>query len=338
MNRPKDGADRAFEVLGLALVGAVLGLVLSRAVGLEPKLTWTATWEFWTVLTAVGTLGATLIALWLASRSIRQERDRVSRVVSVWVTDEYLERSDANRYRRRVTLHIANESDEPVFNARVNVTVGEPAIRLGPLSAPPTISVIPPRRELEFDISIALRAHEDTWSPRADLYFTDPFGRRWLRDASGSLINLRVEQGSWSDGTVNERQLGDQGSVENPMMVALALLAGIQDEKVPLDDLPVTLALEADWAATDWPAVRAELASFQPTSMVDYPAPSIARVKLVGDPSLQGKTVIGEGMSLGGIPFKTLTLTRSASRGWRVYSIGSTARPDDIVLPDDAFG
>lgn len=335
--RPKDAGDRVLEVLGIVLLVAVLALVVSRGLGLEPSIAWTATWDIWVVATAIGTVGATAVALWLGARGIRKERDRVSRVVSAWVTDEYLEEADRRSYRRRVVVHISNESDEPVFGARVGVIVGEPAVRLGPLSAPALIAVIPPRRELLFDVSTPLRAHPGSWSPRAELYFTDPFGRRWLRDASGNLRDVSRARSSWADSeSLDERQLGDQGSLENPMMVALAFLAGAQDPSVDVDYFAITLAPEASgWGATDWEAVREDLRSFQPTSMVDYPAPNIARIKLVGDVELQGKSVAGEGMEIQHVMF--LTLTRSSSVGWRIYSIGGLMRPDDILLPEDAF-
>ncbi|MGX5771753.1 hypothetical protein ACWKWN_13465 [Microbacterium trichothecenolyticum] len=337
MNRPKDPIDRTLQVLGLLLLVAVLGLVVTRAFGLEPSITWTADWDVWVVATAVGTVGATLVALWLGARGLRVERDRISRVVSAWVTDEYLPEADGPRYRRRVMLHVANESDEPVFDARVSVLVGEPGIRLGPLSAPGRISVIPPRRVLLFDISTPLRAHRDSWSPRVDLYFSDPVGRRWLRDAAGNLRDVTSESSSWERlESVDERQLGDQETPENPMMVAMAFLAGVQDPNIELKDFAITLAPEASgWAETDWEAVRSDLHDYAPTSMVDYPAPCIARIKLVGDVDLQGQSVAGEGMEVRNLMF--LTLTRSSSQGWRIYAIGGQLRPDDIVLPQDAF-
>lgn len=326
--------EKVFKSLGLALLGAVLFLVITRAFG----VTWTAQWEFWSVMTAAGTVGATVIALWLAGRGVWRERDEVARVVSAWVSDEFLERDDAPAYRRRVAVHLANESNEPIFNARVNVIVSDPELHLGPLTVPPIISVLPPRRELTFDVSVPLRAHADTWLPRVELYFSDPRGRRWQRTALGALRDVTDESSTWSLSTTDfdERQFGLQDSLENPMLIAVSFLRSLQDEDVASHEFGVALAPEAEgWATTDWEQLRAMLDGFNPTSMVDYVTPNIARIKLVKSKELESRYVVGEGMVLEDL--KYMTLTRSAANGWRIFSVGGTNRPEEIPLPPDAF-
>lgn len=333
MSKFEQVMNRAFWIVGLLLVISITVIVITRGLG----VTWNLQWEVWTVATALGTVGATAIALWLASRGAWRERNQIARVVSVWVTDEYLEREDEPAYRRRVVLHVTNESDEPIFNARVNVMVNDPPVRLGPLTAPPVLSVIPPRRELTFDLTVPFRAHEGTWSPRAEMFFTDPSGRRWNRTAAGELHDVTGEASTWS-ATVpfDERQFGRQDSFDNPMLVAVSFLSSLIDG-TPSAELTIALAPEAaGWAQADWAELRERLEGFNPTSMVDYVTPCIARVKLVNAPDLEGRSVVGEGMALP-IEVQYVTLTRSASRGWRIFSVGGTNSPDEIPLPDDAF-
>lgn len=336
MKARRGAGQRALVVLVLVLVAVAAAYGLSWLARATPGVTWTVSWDVWTAASAVGTIGATAVALWLAVRGIRIERDRASRVVSAWVSDEYLPDPETHRYRRKAVLHVANESDEPVFGARVSVLVGEDGVRLGPLAAPSIISVIPPRRELKFDISTALRAHEQSWMPRAELFFKDPHGRRWLRNADGDLREVTGERSELvHDGENDMRQVGDLQSQENPLVIAMMWLEAVRGGR--LDDVEFTSAPEADgWQSTDWAALAHHLRDTQPTSFVDYPAASVARVKVTDDVSLQGMVVRGEGVVLDGGSW--ITLTRSASRGWRVFAIGRAVRPDDVALPDDAFG
>lgn len=324
---------RIYWVVGLLFLFSIAVIVITR--GLE--VTWNLQWEVWTAATALGTVGATGVALWLAARGALRERDQIARLVSVWVSDEYLEREDEPAYRRRVTLHVTNESDEPIFNARVNVIVGDPPVRLGPLTAPPILSVIPPRRELTFDLTVPFRAHQGTWSPRAELHFSDPSGRRWNRTATGELLDVTAKESTWSATALfDERQFGRQDSAENPMLVAVGFLNSLADN-IPPAELSIALAPEAaGWVEADWADLRERLDGFRPTSMVDYVTPCIARVKLVNAPELEGHTVEGEGMTLPS-EMQYVTLTRSASRGWRIFSIGGSNSPDEIPLPEDAF-
>lgn len=327
-NRLRQWAQATLQVFGLSvLVGA--GVAHLRL------LPWAVSWDVWDMLTAIGTVGATFVAVVLALRAWLQERDSAAQVVSAWITDEYRPRDDGSSYRRSVFLHVANESNQPVFNARVNVHVGRAQTPLGPLSAPTPISVVPPRRELVFDISVPLLGHPDSWNPQATLDFTDPKGSHWLRDLDGELRNVSRQRQRWSKGEQpgDDRQLGDMTSVFNPMTLAFAFLAGVQDSNTSPEALAGLVASEAPgWAKVDWAQLRRELKDHQPTSMVDYPAPRIARVKLSADPGLAGKTVQGVGRPLELAVFKFMTLTLDPQRGWRIFGIGQSVRPDAIYF------
>ncbi len=315
----------------IVLVLAAIALVLV----LVNALPWSLTWDLWTVLTAVGTVGATLVALVLALRAWTQEKDATARFVSAWVTDEYQPRSDGLSYERVAHLHVANESNEPAFNAMVNVHVGRDSTPLGPLAAPAPISVIPQRRELVFDISVPLLAHADSWYPKAALTFTDPKGRHWLREINGELRDVSRQGLRWSKKSRpgDERQLGNQESLFNPMLIALTFLSGLRDDETEIDDLRVLLAPEASgWDNADWDALRTKLADFQPTSMVDYPAPRIARVKLSGDKTLEGKSVEGNGKPLELDVYMFMTLTLDPRQGWRIFGVGESVPPDAIFF------
>lgn len=292
----------------------------------------------WEVLTALGTVGATALALALALTSLRRQRDRVARLVSAWVTEEYVPRTSEQSYRRIVVVHVANEGDEPVFSAHLSVVVGASGIPIGPLSAPPEIAVLPPRRELTYDVSIPLLAHGDTYNPRVELEFSDPSGRRWRRDGAGTLVEVTDSGPQWLDADTDLAQLGDLDTVNNPMIVALAFLAGLRDGPDPdVEFFEATLAPEAPgWDTADWKRLRQDLELFQPTSMVDYPAPHVARVKLSGDPNLEGKTVAGHGKIELKVA-KLITLTFAPERGWRVFGVGGAVPPDKILFPDGTF-
>lgn len=315
-------------VFALILGACVLVLISVR------DLPWEITWDLWSVLTAIGTIGATVVAILLALRGWLQEKDATARLVSAWITDEYLPREDGSSYRRAVHLYVANESNEPVFNAMVHVHVGLEETPLGPLAAPSPISVIPPRRELQFDISVPLLAHEFSWTPKAALTFSDPEGRRWFRSLNGELQNVSRRRHRWSRRSDFEdlRQLGDQQNLFNPMLVALIFLSALREETKPAE-FSVILAKEAPgWAEVDWNELRAELAGYQPTSMVDYPAPRIARIKLSGDKSLEGKRVEGRGKPLALQNYMFLTLTLDPHSGWKVFGLGGHVAPDKIYF------
>lgn len=311
----------------LVLIVALLFVVVGRD--------WAVSWDLWTVLTAVGTVGATVVAVILALRSWIQEKNATARLVSAWVSDEYQASADGSSYKRVSILHIANESNEPVFNAMVNVHIGTAEISLGPLAVPAPISVIPPRRELVFDISIPLLAHTNSWNPRATLTFDDPKGKSWLRKLNGELQSLQGQEMRWSKKPKagDMRQLGNMESLFNPMTSVFSFLRALRSEPIDVEILRFWLASEAPgWEKTDWQKLGQKMEAYNPTSMVDYPAPRIARVKLSGDKSLEGKTVEGEGRNIRLDNLLFVTLTLHPELGWRIFAIGENVSPDTIYF------
>lgn len=328
-------------IIGLALLAGVITLFVIRP---WPK-TWNLQtpleflyqaeedWHLWIALTAFGTVGATVVALYLSFDAWRQNKEATARVVSAWITDTYEPRRDGSSYERTVKMHLANESNEPVFAATPNVQIGEGQVDLGPLSAPSPISVIPPRRELVFDISVPLLAHANSWNPTVSLVFNDPKGRRWLRRSDGTLENVTRKKSRWSNRRqkMDERVLGDD-NVLNPMFITEAFLEGLQQVDPTFNNMEPLLAKSAakEWAEVDWVELRQEVNGYRPTSMIDYPAPRIARIKLSGDPNLEGRRVQGHGRGMKLAVFIFLTLVFEPARGWRVFGIGNAVRPDQI--------
>lgn len=294
-------------------------------------------WDLWVVLTAIGTVGATIVATWLAARARTTERGAIARVVAAWITDDYTPRTDISAYQRTVRVHLANESNEPVYDIDVCVFLGPPYFPVGPLAAPAQLSTIPPRRELVFDISIPLLAFEETWSPRVEMSFTDPWQKRWWRGIDGELSKIPRRPGRWVRGKpeLAELQLGSE-TVNNPMFIALLFLNSLDNEEFDLEDTKLLLAPEAEgWEDVEWDSFRDGLQGYRPTSMVDYPAPQIARVKLSGDPQYEGMRVEGEPIVLEKSAFMTLTFV--ADRGWRVFGVGGAVRSEQILFPPGAL-
>lgn len=317
-------------VTSILALSAILFTLFLTVINAFP---WTVTWDPWSILTAIGTVGATFVAVGLALRGWRQERDATARLIAAWVTDKFEPRADGSSYRRTTHVHIANEANEPVFGAKLNVQIGLDQTSIGPLGAPSVISVVPPRRELVFDISTPLLAHGDSWDPTVTLTFNDPKGRRWLRQSDGVLREVSGKKSRWSKQIrdIDERQLGDTRSLLNPMMLALVFLGGLRNPKTPPSELAVLLTPGAGgWADVEWDQLRSDLENYQPTSMVDYPAPRIARIKLSGDKKLEGRQVVGDGTGLELSNYMFMTLTLDPRLGWRVFSVGGTVPPDAI--------
>lgn len=325
-------------IIALALLaGVVITLFVTKIWNLHAPLEFLGQaeedWHLWAALTAFGTVGATVVALYLSFQAWHENRDATARVVSAWVTDTYEPRSDGSSYERTVKIHLANESNEPVFKATLNVIIGNGQVSLGPLSAPSPISVIPPRRELVFDISVPLLAHTDSWHPAVSLVFNDPKGRRWRRLSDGTLENVSRKKSRWSDDSseMDERVRGDE-SLLNPMFITEAFLEHLEDGEATFESAEPLLAesAAAGWADVNWAQMRTDLMDYRPTSMIDYPAPRIARIKLSGDPTLEGRQVQGHGTGIQLSKVMFLTLVFEPERGWRIFGLGGAVHPDQI--------
>lgn len=290
--------------------------------------------DFWAALTALGTVGATLVAATLALASWIKEKDSAARLVSAWVTEEYRPRADGSCYERRAAVHLANESNEPVYGAAISIHIGADSIPIGPLSAPSPISVLPPRREVVYDISTPLMAHNDTWRPQVEISFKDTRKRRWVRGVDGQLRDVTRERMRFSRGPREGdlRQLGDLTSAANPMAVVEWFLSAVQDKSETVNIDPLLAPEAPGWKSVDWSEIKTIVDGYRPTSMVDYPAPRIARVKLSGDPTLEGRVVEGVGTPIHLKDVMFITLTLNPDQGWRVFGVGDTVSPDKIYF------
>ncbi len=302
-----------------------------------------ATWQ--DTATAVGTLLAVAVAVGVALyESIRaarlrrsaKEKERVATagLVSAWVEETYTPNEDGSAYVRRLTLHLDNESNEPVFRVTVTVGVGYDTRSIGPLAVPAPVPVLPARRALSWDISLAVRAHDDTGFPCAEVAFTDSSDRRWLRKFDGTLAEttgLTATLMERSDPERGERQLGRDADPSNAMAVALAFLHSLEASEVHLDEFRGLLAPEArgwdDFDDDTRAEIAASLSSYGVGGFVQYPAPHVAYVKVV--PEHIADHVVAGGDSLP-VEASIVTLTYIPDRGWRVFSYGAATEPDRI--------
>ncbi len=301
-----------------------------------------------TTMAAFGTVGSAALAATVAvvstrrERRAREERDqlasdqaasehrRPASLVSAWVDEGYTPNADGRTYTRSAAVHIANEGDQPVFDVSALIGVGFKTRNIGPLAVPNRIPVLPPRRELVWDITLPLLAHQDTESPCAAVRFTDSSGARWTRSFNGSLAETTGSEARLSavqgDENTALEQLGDLSEPHNPMVVAVEFLSLLQEsaEDLDLDALLETLAPEATgWkglTALDVAAMRREVAGYSFGTMPYYAVPQVAYIKLLPSPGPAVHVVTGEGDL--DVHVKFLTLTFAQGRGWRVFGFG----------------
>lgn len=330
----------------------------------------------WTdVLSALTSSAAVLVAVAVAvieswrARKARAERDEViaaqraaehratARLVSAWAEQGFQPSEAGTEYVRHVVAHIVNGSDQPVFQVSSSVVLtasspdGPQPLVLGPLSMPPLIPVLPPHRELLFDLTLALLAHRtdnqgaapDT--PGVEIGFTDPNDIRWVRESDGRLVESTREVGKLFaavDDELVQRQLGRMDPY-NPMAVTLAFLSAITDEdrsdREALRQLKDTLAPEAKgWRVLDadlLAELRSELHDYRLGSHVWYPVPGVAYVRILESDVTELSLVVGEGVVL---PTKVVTLTFNPERGWRVFAYGGGGtEPDQIYFANGAL-
>jgi hypothetical protein len=318
----------------------------------------------WQICVAVGTFLAVLASVTFGIiEGFKARRDRrelvelrkaanakelisVASLVSAWIVDEYVPDPTVHSYRRTVTLHVANESSEPVFNSTVSVYLGDEARLIGPLGTPSPIPVIPPRRELTWDITTGVQAFSNNTDARAELGFSDASSRRWLRGIDGALkettgksvIHYREENPELADA-----QLGDFDSYRNPMFVARAFAEFLWSD--PNDfDLNVFRALldeEAVGWTGDWDEARVQVLRDQlaiygnMATLAWYSSPKVAYARIFTDSALNQATDAGTGLVL---QAQIITLTHHDGIGWRVFGVGPQKyRPDEIKFPDGEF-
>jgi hypothetical protein len=323
---------------------------------------WEAKW--WDAWQAFGTIGAVAIALTLAlyegvrarraekalaserKQRLHSDRFATATLVSAWVETRYEPSADGTHYLRRGTVHVANESNEPVFDVHVVVGVGQPVVQIGPLAVPAPIPVLPPRRHRSWDVSLGLLAYGGGLripsDPVAKMYFSDAQQVRWSRDFEGRLKEqVDGQQEPQPNRDEGEKQLGDPSNTFNPIWTALDFLNLIRRE-----DPPVTAPELAPFLAenaTGWKGLSnsefrdlgQSLADYGMAAHAWYPAPQVAYVRLVHEED-QEKVVSAAGYVE--VRAQIITLVFYAGSGWRVFSVGSGAtEPDWIEFPPEAL-
>lgn len=323
---------------------------------------WDAKW--WDAWQAFGTVGAVAIALLLAlyegvrarraekalaferEQRLRSDRFATAALVSAWVETRYEPSADGTHYLRRGTVHVANESNEPVFNVHVVIGVGKPVVQIGPLAVPAPIPVLPPRRHRSWDISLGLLAYGGGLripsDPVAKIYFSDANEFRWNRDFDGRLAEqFDGQQEFQPDEHEGVRQLGEPSNTFNPIWTALAFVSLIRREepRVTASELAPLLAENAPgWQVLSDSEIRAlgeSLASYGMAAHVWYPAPQVAYVRLVHEEDQENLPSVGGHVE---VRAQIVTLVFYPSVGWRVFSVGAGAtEPDWILFPPAAI-
>lgn len=323
---------------------------------------WEAKW--WDAWQAFGTVGAVAIALMLAlfegmrarraekalaserEQRLRSDRFASAALVSAWVETRYEPSDDGTHYLRRGTVHLANESNEPVFNVHVVIGVGQPVVQIGPLAVPSPIPVLPPRRHRSWDISLGLLAYggglQVPSDPVAKIYFSDAQDVRWNRDFEGRLREqIEGQQEPQPDKVEGVKQLGDPSNTFNPIWTALAFSHLIQREDPPVTASEVAPLLAANapgWQAfgdSEFQEMGQSFADYGMAAHVWYPAPQVAYVRLVHEGD-QDKVVSEAGYVE--VRVQIITLVFYAGIGWRVFSVGAGAtEPDWIGFPPGAI-
>lgn len=320
--------------------------------------------DVWEIYGSLGTLLALATSVAFAIDSgVRARRDReelialrktddakeslvVAGRVASWITDAYDADPAQNSYTRTVTLHVANESDEPVFNATTVMHLGDGTRMIGPLGTPTPIPVVPPHRELTWDISAGIAAFPNNASPLVQLAFTDSKSRRWLRKVDGTLVEStgdNVFHYASEDLERAEQQLGEFDLYRNPMSVAQAFTAAlwVEPEDFSLDLFVALLDEEANGWKGAWDDARVGhlrdlLAKYNNlATLASYATPKVAYARLFSDDALNQITTAGTALVVEGF---MITLVHHRDRGWRVFGVGPLPiRPDEIKFPEGEF-
>lgn len=303
---------------------------------------WGADW--WEALTAIGTVSAVVVAIAISlgdaisnRKALKQERqkadERTATLVSAWVETNYIPSQSGSRYDKISVLKISNESDEPVYDVSVNIALQGPFRQIGPLAVPSPIPTLAPRTVRQWDISAGLLAHDHDESlqtfvePVARIIFTDPRKQRWQRNYTGVLEKSpKEEQEINTDLTPeNELQIGPFSRL-NPLVIAMAFLAALKEEKDPnVSSFPGTLDPQADgWKKLTreaWAELRQQAFYYAIPTHVWYRTPRVAYVRLINESQLDEPFTPEKS---GEFTVDIITLVFRGSLGWRVFSFGPT--------------
>lgn len=291
-------------------------------------------YEYWT---AIGTLSSALLALTIALTQAgvaiysgikrkNTERLKTASLIFAWIEHRYEPNSTGEYYRRSVILHLANESDEPVFNVSAVCGVSHQGtyVQLGPLAAPTRIPALPAKREFTYDVTTGFLAfgtlsHDSLNGLVARVSFNDHQGNFWNRSFDGQLTkqkssqNLRIEEANNVD---QLSQVGDIESPYNPLSYILMLSNLAADERLSDSDFRSLLSKDAPgWKEAniaDIRQLRTLLTTKDLALHVKYPTPRIAYVRLIDGPP-------GNEMQ---VQAHILTLVWGESNRWTLFGVG----------------
>ncbi|WP_449407166.1 hypothetical protein [Microbacterium maritypicum] len=326
--------------------------------------------EVWEAIAAVGTVGAVITSVAFgAFEGLRARRDRrelisvrasaeaaaaaaaeaervaVASLVTAWITDAYAYDAEAASYVRTVTLHVANESNEPVVNVTIGVHLDDEARLIGPLSTPSPIPVIPPRREFQWDITTGVRAYDDNADPRVTIVFTDARQKRWRRRLDGTLADADEQDAYRSALDDPELAIAQTGAVDryrNPMAVARAFAEELWADPASFDMQgfrtlldPLAEGWRGNWDNARVDQLRELLQDYSNLAALTwYSSPRVAYARLLSDDSL--RELAG---SAGGrrVHVYFITLVYRGEVGWTVFGVGPKHLPDQILFPAEDF-
>ncbi len=321
--------------------------------------------EWWDAASAVGTVGAVVVALLLAvverNRARRAEQELaderksaadqreidLAAMVSAWIEIQPEPNPDGKHYVRRATVHVDNESDRPAYDGNVCVGVRQTArgwTRVGPLSVPLPLPVLAPHSRQSWDITLPLLACSSNQAtinghPTAAISFTDPSGQRWTRDFD---LHLRRHDGVGDsplydvDPERGEEQIGELLNPLNPITVVIAYLRAITEEPTPRAAISeLLLDPEANgWKNLNdaaWEAMRDAAESLGVAAHVHYPAQRVAYIKALTDEAAERRV---EAPGYVEVPGTVFTLRFIRERGWRIFGIGLPVAVDMIEFPE----
>lgn len=229
-------------------------------------------------------------------------------------------------YRRQIRLHLANESDEPVFRVEVRcgIETERGTIRVGPLSAPSIIPVLPPRREFVYDVTMGMLAfgdfaHDSFRGLVSEVAFRDHEGKRWERDYSGNLQTVKEPKPAAVNEAGSELEYAQAGPVDSPYNPRGLILqfANIAADQSVSNQQFQELLVEHDpgWSKTpisEILGIREQLSNFNLALHVWYPTPRVAYARMLEDIdglSREPRIMI-------------ITLVWRNQIGWRFFGIG----------------
>lgn len=320
---------------------------------------------WWEAATALGTVGAVAVALllaWSESRRARRAEEALtderasqlerleeapSSMVSAWVEIEPTPSSQGTYYERRATVHVANESDRPVYNANVCIGVqNEPGrwTPVGPLAVPLPLPVLASRSRQSWDITLPLlacsiEAGNFMSGPTAAIAFTDPSGDRWTRNFDLALTR-QSQEGEAAlfaiDPEHSEEQMGQIENFFNPVTAVLLFLNALRREEGPDWQLARTLLDPAakgwsEMTEEQWAEAAERWSQLGIAAHVHYPAPRIAYVKTLTDEAADQRI---EGPGYVEVPMTLFTLRFVRGSGWMVFSVGVPTPADKIEFPE----